>query len=42
MITHLLKLLRRFRSAITGRFVSRDYAEKHPETTVSERSAPKR
>lgn len=28
--------LRRFRSAITGRFVSRRYAEDHPDTTVSE------
>lgn len=26
----------RFRSAITGRFVSREYAEEHPETTVAE------
>lgn len=28
---------RRFRSAVTGRFVSRAYAEAHPDTTVSER-----
>lgn len=31
------KLWRRFRSAITGRFVTREYAEQHPETTVVER-----
>lgn len=27
----------RFRSAITGRFVSKSYAEQHKDTTVSER-----
>lgn len=27
---------RRFRSAITGRFVTQRYAQKHPDTTVSE------
>ena len=36
-----MKLIRRivriFRSAITGKFVSREYAEAHPETTVSEK-----
>jgi hypothetical protein len=26
----------RFRSAITGRFVTVEYAEEHPDTTVSE------
>jgi hypothetical protein len=26
-----------FRSAITGKFVSREYAEEHPETTVKEK-----
>ena len=26
-----------YRSAITGAFVSKDYAEKHPWTTVRER-----
>lgn len=26
-----------FRSAITGKFVSREYAEAHPESTVEER-----
>lgn len=34
----MLKHLRRiWRSAITGRFVSRLFAKEHPETTVSER-----
>lgn len=33
----MLKTLRRWRSAITGRFVSKQYAEEHPETTVAER-----
>jgi hypothetical protein len=28
---------RRYRSAITGRFVSAKYAAKHPRTTVGER-----
>jgi hypothetical protein len=27
----------RYRSAITGRCVSREYAERHPKTTVRER-----
>lgn len=31
------KALRWFRSAVTGRFVSRRFAEEHPETTVEER-----
>lgn len=30
------RALKRFRSAITGRFVSREYAEAHPAQTVSE------
>lgn len=25
-----------YRSAVTGRFVSKQYAEQHPESTVSE------
>jgi hypothetical protein len=33
----LRRILYRFRSAITGRFVTRKYAEKHPDTTVKER-----
>lgn len=33
----LRRFWRRFRSAITGRFVSRTYAETHPETTVAEK-----
>lgn len=28
--------IRRFRSAITGRFVTKSYAERHTGTTVSE------
>jgi len=28
---------RAFRSAITGKFVSRQFADEHPEQTVSER-----
>lgn len=27
----------RYRSAQTGRYVSRDYAERHPDVTVKER-----
>ena len=30
------------RSAITGRYVKKDYAKKHPKTTVVERDKPKR
>jgi hypothetical protein len=38
MITKLLKAVRwLWRSSITGRFVSRKYAEKHGDTTVKER-----
>lgn len=29
----------RYRDAVTGRFVSRAYAEEHPDTTVRERVA---
>lgn len=35
-------LARRFRSAITGRFVSRAYAKLHRDTTVSEQAKNKR
>ena len=31
------KALKWFRSAVTGRFVSRKFAEDHPDTTVEER-----
>ena len=31
------KAWRAFRSAITGRFVSRRFADEHPDQTVSER-----
>ena len=36
---HAIKRLVRwvYRSAITGRFVSKEYAERNPETTVRER-----
>jgi hypothetical protein len=36
MIAAIRKFIRRWRDSITGRFVSRDYAEKHPDTTQSE------
>lgn len=36
----LRSALRRFRSAITGCFMSRRYAEEHPDTTVSETDEP--
>lgn len=32
----LRALLKRFRSAITGRFVSKKYAAEHPDTTIAE------
>jgi hypothetical protein len=31
------RIWRRFRSAITGRFVSADYAKRNPGSTVEER-----
>lgn len=31
------RVLRRFRSAVTGRYVSERYADEHPRTTVRER-----
>ena len=37
MKKHIAKVWRRFRSAITGLFVTREYAEQHPDTTVSEK-----
>lgn len=39
MIRKLLKKMFRFvfRDAVTGRFVTREYAEDHTETTVKER-----
>jgi hypothetical protein len=36
MIHHLKRIWKRFRSAITGRFVSRETALDNPTTTVSE------
>jgi hypothetical protein len=38
MLSKLLKHARRiWRSSITGKFVSRDYAEAHPDTTTREK-----
>ncbi len=37
MFKHIRKFWRVFRSAITGRFVSKAYAKDHPAETVSER-----
>lgn len=39
MLRRLLETIRRFRyrSSMTGRFVSREYAEKHPDVTEKER-----
>lgn len=39
-MSRLRRVLLRFRSAITGRFVSRRYAEEHPDTTVAETDEP--
>jgi hypothetical protein len=37
MIRKLLRAVRRlWRSSVTGRFVSRDFAEAHPDTTQQE------
>jgi hypothetical protein len=35
-ITKLKRLIHRFRDAITGRYVTEEYAEQHPDTTVKE------
>lgn len=32
----LVRVITRFRSAITGRFVSKQYADENPDTTVKE------
>ena len=37
MLRFLRKAFSRFRSAITGRFVSRGYAKEHPDTTFEDR-----
>lgn len=38
MLKHVKKLFRYlWRSAVTGKFVSRKYAEEHPDTTTRER-----
>lgn len=31
-----IKIIERNRSSVTGRYVTRTYAEKHPRTTVTE------
>jgi hypothetical protein len=36
MATIHRRLWRAFRSAVTGRFVRRTYADRHPDTTVTE------
>lgn len=36
MFTLIKRAFRRFRSAITGRFVSAEYAKDHKDTTVGE------
>ena len=36
MITRLRIWITKFRSAVTGKFVTKDYAEQHPETTIAE------
>ena len=33
---------KKHRSAVTGRYVPEEYAKKHPRTTVSEKSKPKK
>lgn len=33
----LKRIITRFRSAITGRYVSKQYAEEHPHTTIKEK-----
>lgn len=37
MIAELLGIKYRYRSAVTGKFVKKEYADKHPETTVREK-----
>lgn len=31
------RIIERFRSAITGRYVTKHYAQQHPDTTIRER-----
>ncbi len=33
---------RKYRSAVTGKYVTRQYAKRHPKTTVSEASKSRR
>ena len=37
MLKTLKRLVSRFRSAVSGRFVTEGYARRHPETTVKEK-----
>ncbi len=40
MLTRILRLLRlrwRYRSAVSGKWVGKAYAEQHPDTTIKER-----
>jgi hypothetical protein len=36
VLAALRRRLRRYRSAITGRYVSEEFAREHPDTTISE------
>lgn len=36
LFARLRRAVVRWRSAISGRFVSQEYAEKHPDSTVAE------
>lgn len=38
MLKTIRKWIVRFRSAVTGRYVTKDYAEKHPAETVREKA----
>ena len=35
------KIQKDYRSAITGKYVTKEYAKKHPKTTVSEKKKKK-
>ena len=38
----MAKKKRKYRSAITGRYVTEKYAKKHPKTTVKETDRPRK
>jgi hypothetical protein len=42
MGTKIKKTLTHNRSAVTGKYVSEEYAKKHPKTTVEEKDKVKR